>query len=505
MSNIDALFITPRSRLEVYQGLSNEYAAIEPPVWSSLIANYLIKRNYNVKILDAEAENLSHEETAEKILKLNPKLAVFMIYGQQPSASTQCMPGGNKTCKKLNEISSNEIKSVVVGTHASALPKQTLEEEPYTYVCQGEGRLTIKNLIDFFDGKINDIKKIPGLWYFDKDKNLSFNPQAKMFEQLDEDLPGQAWKLLDMTKYKAHNWHSFGRLGSRNLYASLQTSLGCPFKCTFCCINAPFERNTIRFWSPKHIAKQIKFLVEEYNILDIKIPDEMFVLNPKQVIGLCDEIIKLGYGDKLNFWAYARIDTLEDDEMLKKMQKAGIRWLGLGIESSSKHVRDGVIKGRFDNYDIEGIVKKVRSMGFYVGANYIFGLPDDTLDSMKETLDLSLRINSEWVNFYSAMAYPASQLHVIAKKKSWKLPEDKMNPGWIGYSQHAYECLPLRTEKLKATEVLDFRDKAFLTYFKSNDYLSMTKSTFGADTVDHIQKMTSHKLSRKHHKEIVDY
>ena len=103
MSNIDALFITPRSRLEVYQGLSNEYAAIEPPVWSSLIANYLIKRNYSVKILDAEAENLTHEETAEKIVKLNPKLAVFMIYGQQPSASTQCMPGGNKTCNKLNE------------------------------------------------------------------------------------------------------------------------------------------------------------------------------------------------------------------------------------------------------------------------------------------------------------------------------------------------------------------------------------------------------------------
>ena len=44
--------------------------------------------------------------------------------------------------------------------------------------------------------------------------------------------------------------------------------------------------------------------------------------------------------------------------MLKKMLKAGIRWLALGIESSSKHVRDGVVKGRFDNFDIEGIVKK---------------------------------------------------------------------------------------------------------------------------------------------------
>ena len=505
MSSIEALFITPRSRLEVYQGLSNDYAAIEPPVWSSLIANYLLKRNYNVKILDAEAENLTHEETAEKILKLNPKLAVFMIYGQQPSASTQCMPGGNKTCKKLKELSSDQIKSIVVGTHASALPKQTLEEEPYTYVCQGEGPLTIKNLIDYLNGKITDIKKIPGLWYFDADNTLNSNSSAKMFENLDGDLPGQAWELLDMKKYRAHNWHTFGRLETRDSYASLQTSLGCPFKCTFCCINAPFERNTIRYWSPKHVISQIKILVEEYNIFNIKIPDEMFVLNPKQVIGICEEIIKLGYGDRLNFWAYARIDTLEDDEMLKKMQKAGIRWLGLGIESSSKHVRDGVIKGRFDNYDIEGIVKKVRNMGFYVGANYIFGLPDDTLDSMKETLDLSLRINSEWANFYSAMAYPGSQLHVMAKKNFWKIPEDESGPGWIGYSQHAYECLPLRTEKLKATEVLDFRDKAFLTYFNSNDYLSMTKSKFGEVTVDHIKKMTSHKLNRKHHKETVDY
>ena len=109
MSKIDALFITPPSRLDVYQSLSNEYAAIEPPVWSSLIANYLLKKNYDVQILDAEAENLTHDQAAEKILSINPKLAIFMIYGQQPSASTQCMPGGRKTCLKLNELSNNRI------------------------------------------------------------------------------------------------------------------------------------------------------------------------------------------------------------------------------------------------------------------------------------------------------------------------------------------------------------------------------------------------------------
>ena len=61
-----------------------------------------------------------------------------------------------------------------------------------------------------------------------KDKNITSNKPAKMFENLSENLPGQAWKLLDMSKYKAHNWHTFGKLQSRNKYASLQTSLGCP-------------------------------------------------------------------------------------------------------------------------------------------------------------------------------------------------------------------------------------------------------------------------------------
>ena len=505
MSNIDVLLITPPSRLEVYQGLSNEYAAIEPPVWSSLIANYLLKRNYNVKILDAEADNLTHHQTAEMIASISPTLAVFMVYGQQPSASTQCMPGGRKTCLKLNELTSNSVKTIVVGTHASALPKKTLEEEPYNFVCQGEGPITIEKLTDHLKNKSVRLENIPGLWYLDKDKNTSFNKSAKMFENLEESLPGQAWSLLDMKKYKAHNWHTFGKLETRNKYASLQTSLGCPFKCTFCCINAPFERNTIRFWSPKHIINQIKILVEEYGIFNIKIPDEMFVLNPKQVTGICDEILSMGYGDKLNFWAYARIDTLEDNDMLKKMIKSGFKWLALGIESSSKHVRDGVTKGRFDNFDIEGIVKKVRDMGFYVGANYIFGLPDDNKNSMQETLDLSLRINSEWSNFYSGMAYPGSQLYPMAKKKGWMLPDNEKGPGWIGYSQHAYEALPLRTEHIKGSEVLDFRDKAFDAYFNSSDYLSMITKTFGKETTQHISKMSSHKLKRKHNFEEVKY
>ena len=172
--SIDLLLVTPPSRLEVYQKLAGEYAAIEPPVWSSLIAKYMSIRGYNVKILDAEADFLSHNETADRILEEDPKLVVYMIYGQQPSASTQCMPGGRKTAKIVNEKSSNEIFSIVVGTHASALPERTLREEPYTFVCQGEGPITIEKLLEKIKKGKTNYDDVPGLWYRDNNK---INPQ----------------------------------------------------------------------------------------------------------------------------------------------------------------------------------------------------------------------------------------------------------------------------------------------------------------------------------------
>src|SRR6185295_5260613 len=93
---IDALFVTPPSRTEIYQDLSTTYAAIEPPVWSGLIAEFMRSRGYFVAMLDAEAEGLTCEQTAKRVADLDPGLIVYMIYGQQPSASTQCMPGGRK-------------------------------------------------------------------------------------------------------------------------------------------------------------------------------------------------------------------------------------------------------------------------------------------------------------------------------------------------------------------------------------------------------------------------
>jgi radical SAM superfamily enzyme YgiQ (UPF0313 family) len=493
MKNVDLLLVTPPSRLEVYQELSNEFAAIEPPVWSGLIAEFVRHRGYSVGLLDAEAEGLTHKQTADRILEIGATLTVFVIYGQQPSASTQCMPGGRKVAELVKAAS--YAPTLVMGTHASALPRRTLLEEPYSYVCQGEGPYTVLALLEALkSGNPAKISEVPGLWYLDNGEPRS-NPPAAKIKDLDIELPRQAWDILDMTRYRAHNWHCFEDLSSRNRYASLQTSLGCPYRCSFCCINAPFGGAGIRYWSAGAVLKQIDELVNKYGVKHIKIPDEMFVLNKRHVLDICDGIIDRGYD--LNIWAYARIDTVKD-EFLEKLKKAGFNWLGIGIESGSKHVRDGVEKGRFGEREIIETVKKIREHGIYVGANYIFGLPDDTHETMRETLDMAIYLNTEWANFYCAMAYPGSSLYQLAKERGWKTPDDDKGPGWIGYSQHAYDSMPLPTDTLNYTAVLDFRDNAFDEYFMSPSYLAMIRKTFGEDVVNHVRKMTNHSIRRRH-------
>ena len=149
MAKPDILFVHPNASRKIYQDLSEDFSAIEPPIWAAMLCKYVSDKGFKAEILDCEAARISSEEAAQTILDLNPRVVCLVAYGQQPSASTQCMPGGKKTCDKLNKLSSKQIKTIVVGTHASALPKKTLEEQPYDFVCQGEGPVTIRKLIDY--------------------------------------------------------------------------------------------------------------------------------------------------------------------------------------------------------------------------------------------------------------------------------------------------------------------------------------------------------------------
>jgi radical SAM superfamily enzyme YgiQ (UPF0313 family) len=483
MSYVDLVLIHPGAASQIYQGLASDFSAIEPPLWCRLLAGAVRDKQYSVAIIDAEALSLTPSRVAIQVREYRPQLVGIVCFGHQPSASTQQMVGASATRKALADICP-DIPVVMLGGHVSALPELTVIEEA-CYAAKGEGVATLLGLLDGLPNK-----DVPGL-VWTSPAGIVINPGAPLADIPRGDLHGNAWDLLPMDKYRAHNWQCFGDLSKRRPYASIYTSLGCPYKCSFCCINAPFDSNKYRMRDPAAVVREINNLMFYHGVHTFKIVDEMFVLNDRHVNAICDWLIDCKLGDYLNIWAYARVDTVKSPEQLDKLRAAGVRWLALGIESGSKHVRDGSQKA-LKNDDILKTVKLIQQAGINVIGNYIFGLPDDTDETMKDTLALALEANCEFANFYSAMAYPGSALYGMAIKDGLKLPAE-----WSGYSQHSFDCTPLPTATLTAAEVLRFRDSAFHKYFTDPSYLGMVKRKFGVETVEHINRMVAQPLPRK--------
>jgi radical SAM superfamily enzyme YgiQ (UPF0313 family) len=178
------------------------------------------------------------------------------------------------------------------------------------------------------------------------------------------------------------------------------------------------------------------------------------------------------------------------DEMLDTLKRAGFNWLALGIEAADERVLTDANKWCRAGA-VSETVRKIKAAGINIIGNYIFGLPEDTLDTMQHTLDLALDLECEFANFYCAMAYPGSHLHEQAIGLGWRLPDN-----WAGYSQHAPDTLPLPTRRVSAGEVLRFRDDAFRQYFTHQRYLDLVHKKFGDGTVADIRDMTSHRLTR---------
>lgn len=486
LRNLDILLIQPSARCSAYPTLM-DVAAKEPPIWVGLLASYLLGKGLSVEILDADALDLPAGQIGQTVKDLNPRFAVVVAYGHHPSASTQTMPGARVALQAIRDAAPT-VRTAILGGHVSALPRRTLLEEPVDLVVEGEGFYTLEAL-----ARSGYHANVPGLWWQDPQGSVCHTAPAPLLQDLDSLAP--PWELLPMARYRAHNWHTLGWPGEG--YASIYTTLGCPYHCGFCMIQAPFRAgqaamgmaptvNSYRRWSPDAVRHMVTPLAE-FGVTNLKITDEMFVLHDGHVLGVCDQLIEMG--SPFNIWAYARVDTVKP-RFLDQIRRAGIRWLCLGIEAADSTVRDGQEKGFTDQRIIE-TVRMIQAAGIYVIGNYIFGLPADTHATMQRTLDLALELHCEWANFYSAMAYPGSALYDHAVKKGTRLPRT-----WAGYAQLSRECVPLSTDTLFSEEVLAFRDAAFRTYFSDASILGHLRGTFGEAAVAEVQAVASRSLPR---------
>ena len=499
---LDILFVEPDSSAKAYQGLSKTYSAIETPTWSLLLAQSCRAKGFGVAILDCNAERLIDEQAIQRIRDANPRLVCFVLYGQNPNSGTTNMIGGTRLCAKLKQ-GYPEYATCFVGSHVSALPKEVLSYNFLDIVLLNEGVYALHSLLR--SDLSTELGKINGIGY-KQDGQLILNPPQHIVPQelMDQDLPGCAWDLLPYDKkpldlYRAHFWHTNYNHALRTPFAALYTSLGCTFKCDFCMINilnridnsdgiTAADSARMRFWSPEFILGEFDKLVA-MGVQTIRISDEMFFLNRKYYEPLLKGLVERGYD--LRLWTYARVDTVRP-QYLELFRRAGVKWLGIGIEAGNQQVRQQVSKGKFREINIREVVRSIDDNGINIGANYILGFPGDTYETMQQTLDLACELNTPFANFYPCQALPGSPLHNVARQNGWKLPDS-----YEGYAFLSYESEPLPTKYLTAAQVLKFRDDAWYKYFSHPVYLDLVERKFGIEQRRNVEELTKIRLKRK--------
>lgn len=486
--NPDILLINPGgSRKRIYQELSKEFSAVDTPFWLILTAGYLRKRGFSVSVLDANAENIDFDETAARILKVSPKYIAIICYSQQANVSTPIMVGVGELCRKIKEKVPQK-NLILTGWHPSALPERTLREEACDFVVQGEGFYSLEDLLS---GK--DFVDVRGLWW-EENGEIKSNRRPENVADLSEELSDVAWDLLPMNenKYRAFNWMCLGDLGSRNRFASMFTSLGCPFHCNFCAIHSTYGERKLRCWNTEWVLGQLDILVNTYNVKNVNFHDELFIFNHDHYYRIAEGIIERGYD--LNIASFARVDILDKISLdeLRFLKKAGFNWFKLGIETCNEEIIRKNTKGHFTKEIIRSVVQKVHDAGIDLCANFMFGLPGDTKETMQENLEFAMELKCSFPSFFCTMAIPGSDLYTTALENNTPLPDS-----WLGYASQGYDFLPLPTESLTAAEVLKFRDDVFDTYFTDRNYLELIERKFGKESCDHIKGMTAIKLKRK--------
>ncbi len=490
---LDLLLVFPNNRARAYGALASDIAAITPPVQAGLTAAFIRARGYSVSILDADADNLTPDQTAAAIRKAAPRVAMVCT-DHVNSGDVTKMAAASDLLKALR-AQGHSVPILLEGVVPTAYPEQMLTEEGADLVCQGEAFAPIEELLRHltahgWSAPLDD-EQIAGIWARYGDRVVR-SVRAPMVQDVDA-WPMTAWDLIPPQRYRAHIWHCFDDLSRRTPYAAIATNYGCPYGCTFCSVNVVAGGSNFRARSPEKVLDEIDYLVNEHGVRTLRLLDNVFTIRLDLVEQICDMIIERGYD--LNMWAYARVESIKNLDILKKMKRAGVNWLAYGIEAASERVRTAVDKGSSER-TIHQALHWTQEAGIHIVGNFIFGLPEDDMETMRMSFEMAKEYNFEWANFYCAMAYPGTALHKQALSEGIELPAT-----WSGYGQYAPDAWPMSTASLQPHDILRFRDEAFREYYAQPRYQRMMEEKFGPEVVGYIRRILEIELPRTYPRE----
>ncbi len=383
---------------------------LAPPLGLGYMASVLRNAGHRVGLLDCINDGIKGDALAAIFSETSPELVGI-------TAMSAGYPQVVETCKLVRK--SCNAKIVIGGPHATALSEPTLRETGADFVIIGEGEKTVVELAAALEKKSTCVKKVDGLAYIDGNGKFTKTKQRALIENLDE-LPFPAWDLMPPDKYSNA---PHGMLVKSLPVATIVTSRGCPYDCSFCASNGIWHRQ-FRMRSPKNVVDEIEFLTRTFGVREIHIEDDNFTLVKRHAMNICKGIIERGIKISWTCPNGVRADAL-DLELLRTMKESGCYLLSFGIESGSdallKRHSKCINKSRIRN--AIGLCKRV---GIETSGFFIIGLPGETKETIDQTIRFSKELDLDRAHFSIFTPMPGSRL--------WNEMKDKINASWDKFS-----------------------------------------------------------------------
>ena len=407
-----------------------------PPSDLMYLASIARKEGFEPKIKDYSLNKETIDDVIVDIEKFKPDFLLL-------NAATPTLKNDLGILSKIKE-KFPDIKTIAKGAHFNILAKEALEEHPALDIAiRGEAELTLGEILS---GK--PYNEILGITYRISDGILSTDNRP-FNNELDK-LPYPARDLVDNNIYK--------RPDTGELQAVIKVSRGCPFHCFFC-LATPVSGAKVRYRSPENILGEIKECYEKYGIKNFIFWSDIFNLDRNWVQNLCRAIIESGL--KITFSTNSRADTA-DIETVKLMKKAGCSLVSIGIESGSQYMLDKMGK-KITLNDIKNTVSLFKKNGIKVYAYYVLGLPWESEETAKETIEFSKKLNTHFVSYYTATALCGSRFYDYVKEH---------NLGSLNYDM-PYFYPSVNTHHLTKERVFELHKAAVKGYYVRLSYIFM--------------------------------
>ena len=297
--------------------------------------------------------------------------------------------------RKAKEISPGII-TIAKGAAFLTLGEKILAEHEFLdFGILGEAEETLKEILEE-----QEKTRILGI-YYKENGNVKFTGNRAFIEDLDS-LPFPARHLVDNSIYR--------RPDNNKVQATIKVERGCPFHCFFC-LATPVSGAKVRRRSVENIVAEIRECVEKYNIRNFLFWSDIFNLDKKWTMDLCQAIIDSGL--KITWSANTRADTA-DLEMAKMMYKSGCRLVSIGVESGSQEMLEKMGK-KITLNDVCRTVKVFKQAKIRIYNYFVIGLPWETEETVEETIRFAIELNSDFISFYTATPLPGSRFYDYAK------------------------------------------------------------------------------------------